>query len=102
MPSRIQIEIDEEQMADFCRDHHIQKLWLFGSVLRDDFNPASDVDVLVDFDPRAKLSLWNVVDIQEQLAELIGRRVDLVEREALRNPFRRGEILRTSRLLYAA
>ncbi len=102
MLSGVHIDLDEGQIADFCHEHAIRKLWLFGSVLRDDFGPESDVDVVVKFEVSAKLSFWDVAEIQEGLAEVIGRPVDLVERDALRNPFRRGEILRTSRLVYAA
>ena len=102
MLSGVYIDVDEAQIAAFCHEHDIRKLWLFGSVLREDFGPESDVDVVVEFEASAKLSLWDVAEIQERLAELVGRPVDLVERDALRNPFRRREILRTSRLVYAA
>ena len=102
MIERLPIKVDETRIRVFCRRHRIRMLWFFGSVLRDDFRPDSDVDVLVDFDPEAKLSFWDVVRIQEELADLLGRSVDLVEAEALTNPFRRREILRTRRLVYAA
>ena len=102
MRSGVRIDLDQQKILGFCRSHPIEKLWLFGSVLRADFGPESDVDLLVEFEPGVRLSLWDVVEIQAGLSELIGRPVDLVERSALRNPFRRREILRTSRLLYAA
>jgi len=72
----VQIPIDEQQIADFCRRHHIRKLALFGSVLRDDFTPESDVDVLVEFEP-GHMPGFAFVDMQEELTELLGRRVDL-------------------------
>lgn len=96
------IAIDRERIADFCRRHHIRKLSLFGSVLRDDFRPDSDVDVLVEFEPEAKIGLSEYFDAKEELEAMFGRSVDLVERGALENPFRRHEILRTAKELYAA
>ena len=57
----LRIQVDETQIADFCRRNHILKMWFFGSVLRDDFLPDSDVDVLVEFDPDVRLSFWDVV-----------------------------------------
>lgn len=97
----IGIEVDEERIADFCRRHHIAKLWFFGSVLRDDFRPNSDVDVLIEFEP-GKTPGWEFVDLRDELTQLVKRPVDLVTVTALRNPFRRREILRTRRLAYAA
>jgi uncharacterized protein len=100
--SRAAIEIDRRAIAEFCRRHHIRRLSLFGSVLRDDFRPDSDVDVLVEFEPDAKIGLHEFFDAQEELEQLLGRSVDLVERGALRNPFRRYEILKTAETVYAA
>jgi uncharacterized protein len=96
------IPIDAEQVAAFCRKWRITEFALFGSVLRDDFRPDSDVDVLVSFERDAPWSLWDLLDMQDELAALFGRRVDLVEREALRNPFRRQEILSTRQVIHAA
>lgn len=70
--------IDDEKIAEFCRRHHIRKLALFGSVLRDDFGPESDVDVLVEFEPGQVVGL-RFIRIQEELSRLLGGRpVDLV------------------------
>jgi hypothetical protein len=71
-------------------------------VLRDDFRPESDVDVLVTFEADARWSLFDLVDMQDELKELFGRRVDVVEKKGLRNPFQRYEILRTMQVMYAA
>lgn len=72
------VNLTKEQIADFCQRNHIRKLAFFGSVLRDDFRPDSDVDILVDFDPEAKIGLFDVARIQRQLSSLIGgRKVDL-------------------------
>lgn len=96
------IPIDHDQIADFCRRWKITELAFFGSVLRDDFRPDSDVDVLVTFAPDAQWSLFDLVEIQEALSEMLGRKVDLIEKRGLRNPFRRYEILRTKEVVYAA
>jgi predicted nucleotidyltransferase len=80
----------------------VHELALFGSVLRDDFNPESDVDVLVRFEPGAPWDLWDLIDMREELERFFARPVDLVEQEGLRNPYRRREILRTREVVYAA
>jgi hypothetical protein len=70
------LSIPQDRLADFCRRHHIQKLALFGSILRDDFGPDSDADVLVEFEPGHTPGLA-FFDIQDQLSDLFGLRVDL-------------------------
>jgi len=97
-----QIDIPMDRIADFCRRWKITEFALFGSVLRDDFRPDSDVDVLVSFQPGPVGSLYEWVDMIEELKEIFGREVDLVERKCLRNPFRRHEIFRTCKVIYAA
>jgi predicted nucleotidyltransferase len=94
--------IPEDDLAAFCRRWKIRELALFGSVLRDDFSPASDVDVLVSFDDDAPWSLWDLTTMGDELSSLVGRPVDLVESEGLRNPFRRDRILKTRKVVYAA
>jgi len=97
-----EIEISESQLAELCRKWKVTELSLFGSILRDDFSPDSDIDVLVVFQPDAPWSLWDLLDMREELHDLFGRTIDLVEKEALRNPFRRYEILKNHKVLYAA
>lgn len=96
------VEIPREKIAEFCRRWKITEFALFGSVLRDDFRPDSDIDVLVTFAQNSAWSLFDLAEMQEELKGLFGRDVDLVEREGLRNPFRRYEILRTLEVVYAA
>jgi predicted nucleotidyltransferase len=99
------VKIPSDKLADFCRRNHICKLSLFGSVLRADFSPDSDVDLLVEFIPEAQLTLFDLVRIQEELKELFGREVDLVSRrgvESSRNYIRRQQILDSAEVLYAA
>jgi predicted nucleotidyltransferase len=70
------IEIPKDRIAEFCREHRIRRLALFGSILRDDFRPESDIDVLVEFEPGAKVGL-RFFAIERALSELLGRKVDL-------------------------
>jgi len=96
------IDISEDRLAGFCRKWKVTELSLFGSVLREDFGPDSDIDVVVTFQPDAPWSLWDLMDMREELQHLFGRDVDLVEKDALRNPFRRAEILGNYKVVYAA
>jgi uncharacterized protein len=96
------IEIPKDLIEDFCRRWKIAEFALFGSVLRQDFRPDSDVDVLVTFAGDAHWSLFEWVDMIEELKALFGREVHLVSKRAIRNPFRRDEILRTREIIHAA
>jgi len=96
------IDVPMEKIAEFCRKWRIRRLSLFGSVLREDFGPDSDVDVLVSFEPDSTWDLFDLVDMRDELVTLFDREVDLVEEEGLRNPFRRSSILSTRQVVYAA
>lgn len=96
------LEIDRDQIAEFCRRWQVTEFALFGSALREDFRPDSDVDVLVSFEPDAPWSLWDLSRMRMELEGLFGREIDLVEKKALRNPFRRQAILSNQRVIYAA
>jgi uncharacterized protein len=91
-----------ERIGTFCRKWRVNELSLFGSILREDFRPDSDIDVLVAFQDDAGWSLWDLIEMRDELRDLFGREVDLVEKDALRNPFRRKEILGTREVVYAA
>ncbi|HUT47542.1 MAG TPA: nucleotidyltransferase family protein [Sedimentisphaerales bacterium] len=97
-----EIEISESQLAELCRKWKVTELSLFGSILRDDFGPDSDIDVLVVFQTDAPWSMWNLMDMKAELEALFDRPVDLVEKEALRNPWRKRRILSTYEVVYAA
>lgn len=101
MSLKLQINTQPAKVAEFCQHYRIRELSLFGSVLRADFRPDSDVDVLVDFEPDAQHSLFDLVRMEEELSALLGRKVDLIEKSGLRNPFRRHEILRTRQVIFA-
>ena len=94
------IEIPQERLAEFCQKHHIQKLSLFGSVIRDDFTPVSDVDVLVEFAPGRTPGLA-FFDMQEELSETLGRQVDL-NTAAWLSPYFRQQVLDEAELIYVA
>jgi hypothetical protein len=99
------IPLPRDAIADFCRGRHIRELALFGSVLRDDLGPESDIDVLVTFDPRARFGLLAFVGMEQELAAIFGRRVDLVMREAVeasRDRHRREAILSAAKPIYVA
>lgn len=96
------IEIPMGRIEEFCRRWKITEFSLFGSVLREDFRPDSDVDVLVSFEPDSEWDLFHLADMRDELMALFGRDVDLVEKEGLRNPFRRRTILDTREVIYRA
>lgn len=90
-----------QELADFCRRHQIQRLAIFGSVLRDDFGPESDIDVLVEFEPEAQVGLLALSRMQRELSELLHRPVDLVPQVGLK-PMIRDSVLASAEELYAA
>jgi predicted nucleotidyltransferase len=99
---RQRLGVDPLQIETFCRRWSIRELSLFGSALRDDFRPDSDVDLLVVFEPGERWDLWDITTMENELQQMFGRRVDLVEKRALKNAFRRYEILTTRQVLFAA
>lgn len=101
MQRKKKFRIPRKKIAEFCQRWGITELALFGSVLRADFRPDSDVDVLVSIDPKAKIGLFEIIDMKLELQDMFKRPVDLVEKEGLRNPYRRKEILSTARVVYA-
>ncbi len=103
VPARI--PVDHDAVASFCERWKIAELALFGSVLREDFRPESDVDVLVRFGPGASWSLLDHGAMEEELSEILRRKVDLVSRRAVEkssNRIRRKAILESAQTLYAA
>lgn len=95
------IDVSSEQIEDFCKRWQIIELSFFGSVLRDDFRPDSDIDILVEFLPDRHLSWDDHINIKAEISDLFGRQVDLVNKKYLKNPYRRHEILRTHEVIYA-
>ncbi len=95
------IQIPQDKIIEFCRQRKISELALFGSVLRNDFRNDSDIDILVTFAPDTKYSLFDLACLQDELESIFGRKVDLVEKASLRNPFRRYHILKNLEIIYA-
>ena len=95
--------ISQSTLSDFCARHGVAELSVFGSALRDDFDSESDVDVLFVLKPEETMSIEKYLEMRYELSEMFGgREVDLVQKRLLKNPFRRAEILRTRKVLYAA
>ena len=101
MQKKKKFRIPRKKIAEFCKRWGINEFALFGSVLRADFRPDSDIDVLVSIDPKAKIGLFEIIDMKLELQDMFKRPVDLVEKEGLRNPYRRKEILGTAQVVYA-
>ena len=103
MASMAMIDVPEPALAAFCYRHRIRKLALFGSVLRPDFSPDSDVDVLVAFAPEVVYSFGHLTTMQRELESLFDRPVDLIDNEAVQespNYIRRRAILESAQVIY--
>ncbi len=86
---KARVAVPKKKIADFCRNNRIRKLAFFGSVLRPDFTPKSDVDVLVEFEPEARVGLFELYDMEQELSRLFGgRRVDISTPKSLSKYFR--------------
>ena len=99
------IHMPRDEIAAFCKRWQVTELALFGSVLQDDFGPDSDVDVLVRFAPRARHTLLDIAQMQDELSATLGQEVDLIERAAVErspNYIRRKAILQSTETIYAA
>ncbi len=101
--AELKVDISQQQLADFCRRWRIRELAVFGSALREDFGPESDLDILVTFSPEAKWGLLDHVLMEQELATLLGRKVDLLSRRAVErsaNWILRREILGSAEVIY--
>ena len=96
---RERIGVPKDKIAEFCRKHHIRKLALFGSVLREDFDQDSDVDVLVEFEPGRTVGLLRMAGLELELSEILGRKVDLRTPAELSRYFR-DEVMQSSEVQY--
>lgn len=96
-----QLKIDHESIVQFCKKNNIKKLSFFGSVLRDDFGPESDVDVLVEFAPDAHIGFIGLASLEIELTDLIGRKVDLHTPQDLSRYFR-DQVMAAAEVQYAA
>ncbi len=99
------ITIPKDEIEAFCRRNHIRSFGLFGSALREDFGPGSDIDVLIEFEQGQEPDLFRLVELQDELSKMLGRKVDLVERRAVErsgNYIRRRHILESVEEIYVA
>ncbi|MDT3695915.1 MAG: nucleotidyltransferase domain-containing protein [Ignavibacterium sp.] len=99
------ISIPEDKLREICKRFLIHELALFGSALRDDFNDKSDIDLLVEFIPESGISLFDIIDIQEEFKKLFGREVDIVSKNAIKrskNDIRKNMILNNHKVIYTS
>jgi hypothetical protein len=90
-----------EWINNFCQRWCIQEFSLFGSVLREDFNDLSDIDILLEFKPESNLDLFDLVRLKRELENKFDRSVDIIEKKMLENPYRKAEILNTYHIIYS-
>ncbi len=95
----LMIDVPAEELAEFCRRNHIRRLMAFGSVLREDFRPDSDIDLIVEFEPEARVGLITLAGIEIDLSEIVGRKVDLNTPKMLSRYFR-DRVLAEAEVLY--
>jgi uncharacterized protein len=95
------IELPTEAIGEICRRYHVHELSVFGSAARGDMKPESDIDILVEFEPHAPIGLWEFGDLEDELARLLERKVDLVSKRGLK-PRVRPYVLRDAKVVYAA
>lgn len=95
------LKASPSQIADFCQRWNIIELALFGSILRSDFRPDSDIDILVSFAPNSCWNIFDFLQMQEQLENMLGRPIDLTQKYQINNPFSRAEILGDDRVIYS-
>lgn len=95
------VELNLEKINKLCESHKVSRLFVFGSVLKDNFNIDSDIDLIVDFDNvDIRLYANNYFDLKEKLEEIFNRQVDLLEEKAIKNPYLLKEIEREKQLIY--
>jgi len=95
----IQIAIPRDEIVALCQSYSIRRLLLFGSVLREDFGPDSDVDLLVEFEPEAGIGFFTFIEIEDTLSTMLGRRVDLNTPESLSRHFRH-KVMQSAEVVY--
>ena len=94
-------QVDENKLADLCRNYDVRELSLFGSAVRGEMRPGSDIDIMVEFDPGARIGLLKFESLSEDLEALVGRKVDLVTKRGLK-AWIRPQVLKEAQIVYAA
>jgi predicted nucleotidyltransferase len=100
--SEVLAQLPMKRIEIFCRKYGVEEFSLFGSVLREDFRPDSDIDVMLKFKPGHGFTFENTPDIQDELESIFDRPIDVIEKGRIRNPFRRHAIMNSYRVVYAA
>jgi uncharacterized protein len=95
------ITISDKEIEFICEKYQIIELSVFGSSIRSDFKTSSDVDFLVSFKDKARITIFDLIDLQNEFSTLLNREVDIVEKESLKNPIRRKNIIENREILYA-
>ena len=96
------ILLNYNDVVHLCEKYKIKELALFGSSIREDFSQNSDIDILVSFNNDSEITLFDIMDIENEFTDLLKRDVDVVEKESLKNPIRKNKILSTREIIYAA
>lgn len=96
------IFLDYNDVVDLCKKYRVIELSIFGSSIRDDFTPQSDIDILVSFEKNSEVNLFDIMEMEKDFSQLLSREVDIVEKESLKNPIRKKTILATREIVYAA
>ena len=96
------IFLNFDDIIIICKRYHVIELSIFGSSLRDDFNKNSDVDFLVSFESNSNITLFDIMELENEFSKLLNKEVDIVEKESLKNPIRKDRILSTREIIYAA
>ena len=94
--------LEYNDVIDLCKRYHIKEMSVFGSSLREDFKENSDVDILVSFDKSSDITLFDIIELEKEFTKLLGREVDIIEKESLKNPIRKEKILSSREIIYAA
>jgi predicted nucleotidyltransferase len=96
------IFLNYDDIENICKKYYINELSIFGSSIRNDFNEDSDIDILVSFSKNSNIDLFDIMNLEKEFSQLLKREVDIVEKEALKNPIRKTRILSTREIIYAA
>jgi uncharacterized protein len=94
--------IEDNLFYSLIKKYSLSEVALFGSVIREDYSDNSDIDILISFTANSKKSLFDIINLKYDFECILNRKVDVIEKSALKNPFRKNEILKTARVIYAA
>jgi len=96
------IFLEYNDVIKICKKYFISELSIFGSSIRDDFTDKSDVDILVSFTLNSRITLFDIIELENEFKKILGKEVDVVEKESLKNPIRKNKILESREIIYAA